>query len=188
MSINQQDDCQPQSSGSSDEQSPFYQTLKLLTEQCFNKEFTYPEIKCQELTEPVILFSGSRWKDPVLQGLKKELNERKSELSDLDIEKWHNHTSRTHPGGLIMKNMRKHFSAEMCTKAWCKFREIVHRLDLTQHLQDHQLRSVHLCEAPGAFVTSFNHYLRNKGMGLFCWWPLVTFIDSLTQLFTVVVY
>jgi len=166
MSEHQEDSCQSQNSDSDDKHSVFYQTMTLLADQNFNKEFVYPICETLSWTDPSIqnvMFSESRWTDPLLQDLKRDLNERKALLSDLDIVKWHNHTTQTHPGGLIMRMMKKHFNAEMCTQAWCKFREIVHRLDLESHLQEDQLRTVHLCEAPGAFITSFNHYLRNRG-------------------------
>ncbi|KAK2151175.1 hypothetical protein LSH36_373g01006 [Paralvinella palmiformis] len=177
MSEHQEDSCQSQNSDSDDKHSVFYQTMTLLADQNFNKEFVYPICETLSWTDPSIqnvMFSESRWTDPLLQDLKRDLNERKALLSDLDIVKWHNHTTQTHPGGLIMRMMKKHFNAEMCTQAWCKFREIVHRLDLESHLQEDQLRTVHLCEAPGAFITSFNHYLRNRGFINYWIWLGVT--------------
>ncbi len=47
-------------------------------------------------------------------------------------------------------------------QAWCKFYEIVYQLKLIPKSArlENKLYTIHLCEAPGAFVASLNHYLK----------------------------
>ena len=47
---------------------------------------------------------------------------------------------------------------EMGTKAWCKMYEILVAYELAPPTP--KCNTVHLCEAPGAFITATNHYLR----------------------------
>ncbi|CAH1975529.1 unnamed protein product [Acanthoscelides obtectus] len=48
--------------------------------------------------------------------------------------------------------------------AWCKFFEMLGHFPIVPEavLKEKHLNSVHLCEAPGAFVCSLNHYLVSK--------------------------
>ena len=55
---------------------------------------------------------------------------------------------------------------EMLTQAWCKFTECVNRYDL---VEGSALNSVHLCEAPGAFVAALNHHIQSRCDGSFEW-------------------
>ena len=104
--------------------------------------------------------------------LKDELNQKKSLLNDMDIVQWHLHTRRAHKAGLVVKHLRENFHAEMCTQAWAKFHEILNSFDLiTEDAQKTgTFRSVHLCEAPGAFVASLNHFLKSHCRGLEWHW------------------
>ena len=101
------------------------------------------------------------WEIPELQAMKRELNAIKSRLSDKDIISWHQHTCATSRAGLVVSSVKRLIRPEMGTQAWCKFYEL---LSLWAVLPDvcgdggTQLRSLHLCEAPGAFVTALNHY------------------------------
>ena len=86
----------------------------------------------------------------------------KSSLSDVDITKWHEHTQRTNRSGQVIHHIRHHCRPELCTQAWCKFHEIVAQYQL---IPTHEpvINTLHLCEAPGAFITSLNHYLYDTG-------------------------
>lgn len=99
-----------------------------------------------------------------LLSLKNELNATKSLLNDMDIEDWHQHTRQLHKGGLVVKHLRGHSRAEMCTQAWAKFKEILGSYNMIpdQALQSKQINTVHLCEAPGAFIACMNHHLKNN--------------------------
>lgn len=50
------------------------------------------------------------------------------------------------------------FQVEMGTKAWCKMYEILVAYELAPPTPE--CSTVHVCEAPGAFITATNHYLR----------------------------
>ncbi|XP_013407323.1 cap-specific mRNA (nucleoside-2'-O-)-methyltransferase 2 [Lingula anatina] len=99
--------------------------------------------------------------------LKKELNDTKSLLSDKDIGTWHRHTQQANPAGKVVSSIKEMFSPELCTQAWCKFYEILSHFHLIPD-EDDTFRTLHLCEAPGAFVCSLNHYLKSK-KATTCW-------------------
>ncbi|XP_071802442.1 cap-specific mRNA (nucleoside-2'-O-)-methyltransferase 2-like [Asterias amurensis] len=105
--------------------------------------------------------------DPVLTGYKAELNDLKCKLSDKEIRTWHQHTSFTHRSALVIPHLRCNVWAELCTQAWCKFYEILSSYDIIQRgfyaKEAKPFTSVHLCEAPGAFVTSLNHFMKSHG-------------------------
>ena len=100
--------------------------------------------------------------------LKDELNRKKSLLNDMDIVEWRSHTRRVHKAGLVVKHLREKLHVEMCTQAWAKFHEIIHSFDLIPDdvQQAGRFRSVHLCEAPGAFIACLNHLVKSSYQGL----------------------
>ncbi|XP_077993177.1 cap-specific mRNA (nucleoside-2'-O-)-methyltransferase 2-like [Glandiceps talaboti] len=99
-----------------------------------------------------------------LSTMKSELNSTKSSLSDKDMQSWHEHTMFTNKAGRVVPHIRADYKPELCTQAWCKFREIVGTFDVIPELavQSRELNTVHLCEAPGAFITSLNHYIKTN--------------------------
>lgn len=113
------------------------------------------------------------WHHPPLQALKNSLNEVKNQLSDKDLSVWHQHTCSTNRAGTITSHLRDAANAELCTQAWAKFYEILGSFRLLPEaaLHNGELNSVHLCEAPGAFISALNHFLRTSG--LFCDWTWV---------------
>lgn len=48
------------------------------------------------------------------------------------------------------------------TQAWCKLWECVRSYNVVSGNEDGTFRSVHLCEAPGAFVAALNHHLKTN--------------------------
>ena len=82
-----------------------------------------------------------------------------------------------HLGGLVRRCVQRTRCAEMCTQAWCKFHEVLGTFPAIAELPAaRELDTIHLCEAPGAFVTSLNHFLVCKGSS----YLLLTCFDSLT--------
>ncbi|XP_076147634.1 cap-specific mRNA (nucleoside-2'-O-)-methyltransferase 2 [Alosa pseudoharengus] len=118
------------------------------------------------LTEPPQLH-------PRLQELKRSLNAVKNQLSDQDLETWHQHTCSTNRAGTVTAHLRTTANAELCTQAWAKFYEVLGTFELlpAEALQQGELHSVHLCEAPGAFISALNHFLRTSGLP--CDWTWV---------------
>ncbi|XP_065368055.1 cap-specific mRNA (nucleoside-2'-O-)-methyltransferase 2 [Calliphora vicina] len=92
-----------------------------------------------------------------LQELKIKLNQVKSKLNDYVIEDWSLHTRRQDPAGEIPWRLKSETNAEFVTIAWCKMYECLGRFP--ELIKGPQVNSLHLCEAPGAFITAFNHYL-----------------------------
>lgn len=110
-----------------------------------------------------------------LQALKVSLNDVKNQLSDKNVQVWHQHTSSTNRAGKVIGAVRSAANAEICTQAWCKFYEILGTFKLlpNEALQNGELNTVHLCEAPGAFITALNHYLKTSEATRYCDWNWV---------------
>ncbi|CAL1536378.1 unnamed protein product, partial [Lymnaea stagnalis] len=96
--------------------------------------------------------------DSELQAQKKELNKIKDKLSSKDIEDWHTHTTKCNIAASVIPHV-KNLGVEMCTQAWVKFYEILNKHPIVPR---GNFLSLHLCEAPGAFVTSLNHFLQQR--------------------------
>ncbi|KAG1955434.1 cap-specific mRNA (nucleoside-2'-O-)-methyltransferase [Pimephales promelas] len=105
--------------------------------------------------------------------LKRSLNEVKNQLSDKDLSVWHQHTCFTNRAGGVTAHLRSTTNAELCTQAWAKFYEILGTFNLLPDnaLKSGELSSIHLCEAPGAFISALNHFLKTSG--LYCDWNWV---------------
>lgn len=94
----------------------------------------------------------------------RDLNETKSIIDHIDIKVWRENNDKT----LLTKNLIRFIQnekrIEMPTKAFCKMYEILCEyegaLGLSAH--DNSFHSVHLCEAPGAFVSATNHFVRSR--------------------------
>ncbi|NWS72228.1 CMTR2 methyltransferase, partial [Crotophaga sulcirostris] len=134
-------------------------------EKLFAKKFTYtkPVHNEWQLPDPGDTFRYNHRELSSLLALKDSMNEVKNQLSDKNLDTWHQHTSFTNKAGKIIPHVRKAVNAELCTQAWCKFHEILCSFPLLpeEALQAGELNSVHLCEAPGAFIASLNHYLKS---------------------------
>ncbi|NXD01815.1 CMTR2 methyltransferase, partial [Certhia familiaris] len=144
-------------------------------EKLFAKKFTYTKPVNDEwkLPDPSNTFTCDHVEFHSLLALKDSMNEVKNQLSDKNLEDWHRHTSFTNKAGKIISHVKKSVNAELCTQAWCKFHEILCSFPLLpeEALQDGELNSVHLCEAPGAFIASLNHFLKSHHVP--CQWNWV---------------
>ena len=73
----------------------------------------------------------------------------------------------------IHKNLKKIFinqyQAEMVTNAWIKMYEILNSVHDLIPLKEN-IKTFHLCEAPGAFISAVNHYISNRGIGTLNWY------------------
>ncbi|XP_033074831.1 cap-specific mRNA (nucleoside-2'-O-)-methyltransferase 2 [Trachypithecus francoisi] len=131
----------------------------------FAKNFSYgkPLNNEWQLPDPSEIFTCDHTEFNAFLDLKNSLNEVKNLLSDKKLDEWHEHTAFTNKAGKIISHVRKSVNAELCTQAWCKFHEILCSFPLIpqEAFQNGKLNSLHLCEAPGAFIASLNHYLKS---------------------------
>ena len=142
----------------------FGEDIEREAESTFDKRFIYSTLcdECNAADLHTDIFTSQPWMDPQLQALKEKLNETKSLLSSKDIAEWHQHTSVTNRASYVIPYVKRHVRPELCTQAWCKFYEVLTNFPLIPPDAD-QFNSVHLCEAPGAFVTSLNHCIASSG-------------------------
>lgn len=92
--------------------------------------------------------------------MKDALNATKSLLNDKNIEVWHTHTSSVNRAGSVLSRVKYEVHPELLTQAWLKFYECLSAYsDLVQIDDSCKFSSLHLCEAPGAFVAALNHFL-----------------------------
>lgn len=109
------------------------------------------------------MFAEPAWQLSEFQELKVALNRTKQKLNFFNLDQWHAHTAKMNPAGLVIDHVRKVASPDFLTQAWCKFYEIACTSDLLPRDATTGggggVFTVHLCEAPGAFVSSLNHYI-----------------------------
>ena len=115
--------------------------------------------------------------------MKQRLNTTKSQLNSMPLQRWHKHTRKLNPAATVTGLLRKQVQLstrtlkstlcllqvqpELLTQAWEKFYECFSVYNLGPKARPpgegeegpQPYNSVHLCEAPGAFVTSLNHAL-----------------------------
>ena len=132
----------------------------------FEKRFPIANNERYLLPEPTAMFKHSLWKIDKLQMLKAELNGAKNCLNSYNLDEWQSHTKRRNSAKDVMTRLRKEVQPELLTQAWSKFYEIASSFPLVPLSRiadnDRRFKSVHLCEAPGAFVTSLNHWLKTN--------------------------
>lgn len=162
-----------------DEESFLVNNNAFLINELFNKTVTLVEDGRYTLPSPERMFKESSWKIKELQTLKVELNEIKNLLNSYDLYEWHMHTSKRNKAGQVLHYVRKHIKPEFLTQAWCKFYEILSSFDVVPQNEiiksNNSFTSVHLCEAPGAFITSLNHWLKTNT--IFNWNWLATTLN-----------
>ncbi|XP_077570287.1 cap-specific mRNA (nucleoside-2'-O-)-methyltransferase 2 isoform X1 [Stigmatopora nigra] len=141
----------------------------------FSKSRTYNKPTNEEWCIPnanVALRQQEKMENVRLQALKVSLNSVKNQLSDKNIEVWHQHTSSTNRAGKVIATVRSAANAEICTQAWCKFYEILGTFSVLpgEALLSGELNTLHLCEAPGAFISALNHYVKTNERTRYCDW------------------
>ncbi|CAF1271805.1 unnamed protein product [Adineta steineri] len=91
--------------------------------------------------------------------IKQQLNHTKSLLSDKDITDWNRHTAYMNTASTIVPYLREKLHIEIGTQAWAKMFEILAKFQLINHVNNEKWRTLHLCEAPGGFISALNHFL-----------------------------
>ncbi|CAF3711820.1 unnamed protein product [Rotaria sp. Silwood1] len=94
-----------------------------------------------------------------LTTIKQQLNDVKSLLSDKDIIDWNRHTAHMNTASTIVPYLREKLNIEIGTQAWAKMYEILANFDLINCENNQKWITLHLCEAPGAFISALNHFL-----------------------------
>ena len=107
----------------------------------------------------VFFSSANAQKHQGLQIIKSILNHVKSKLNDYQIEEWSRHTRNRNPAQQILIHLKNVIHAEFVTQAFAKFFECISAYPMIGDVGN-VFQSVHLCEAPGAFIAALNHYLK----------------------------
>ena len=108
------------------------------------------------------------WADLLV--LKEELNDLKSHLNDKEITTWRKHTQQQHMGGDVVQHLKGTVNPDLCTQAWTKMHEVLFQFDVVPK-DGKSFKSVHLCEAPGAFISSVNHFIKTHRKNVqWYWW------------------
>lgn len=129
----------------------------------FNKKFKFEPPACGwDLPLESEMYTADKWKIEELMAMKDELNSVKNKLNDFNLDEWHKHTRAMNKAGAVLWTLKKEVEPEFATQAWCKFYEVCYSYNFVCDMAQEQcsLNSLHLCEAPGAFITSLNHYLK----------------------------
>ncbi|KAF4678299.1 FtsJ methyltransferase domain containing 1 [Perkinsus chesapeaki] len=122
-----------------------------------------------------------------VQEAKTRLNETKSKLDGLDLEPWKAHTRETLVTSFVVRQVRDYSQAELCTNAWCKMMEMLEAMplipkDICKGVEEGgdggvngNIRTMHLCECPGGFISATNHHLKTKHPNMDSWqWMAIT--------------
>ena len=130
----------------------------------FQKIFVLQENKISIPTSsPDSWFTAKSFEsDPEFQQMKEELNNVKGLLNSMPLAKWHKHTKFQNPAGLIIGEVRRQAKAELLTQAFLKFMEILCRFPALIPDNKNEYNTLHLCEAPGAFITALNHQIKTN--------------------------
>ncbi|XP_014233319.1 cap-specific mRNA (nucleoside-2'-O-)-methyltransferase 2 isoform X1 [Trichogramma pretiosum] len=143
-----------------------FSEMRESAEKMFYKSFTIEGNQNYKLPLPESMFVKKPWIIEELQNLKTLLNEVKSKLNCYPLSKWHKHTTNRNKAKDIEWRLRKEYDPELLTQAWCKFHEIISKYPLISKdliiENNYEFSSLHLCEAPGAFITCLNHWLKTN--------------------------
>lgn len=132
-------------------ESYFDKKVKIKTE---NEDYQLPPID-------KFFSSSSSEKHKELQVIKQILNHVKSKLNDFQIQEWTKHTTCRNPARQIIHHLRNELKCEFVTQAFGKFYECLSTFPIVESSKfDKRLQSIHLCEAPGAFIAALNHYMK----------------------------
>lgn len=93
--------------------------------------------------------------------IKSKLDTYKNIIDRRDSNKWSVFTNKTNPYRNLRYILKSRYNTEMCTNAWLKMYEIMNSFDIVCP-RNNKFTSFHLCEAPGAFIASVNHYIKTR--------------------------
>ena len=144
-------------------------------EELYGKKFRFKdEFEQWTLPPAETMFREEPFEVSKLLKLKEQLNTTKAKLNDKEMISWHKHTNFTNRAGIVIPAVRRDYNPEMCTQGWVKFHEILWQYGSLVPESTTKLHSVHLCEAPGGFVASMNHFLKTHRMDCEWKWRAMT--------------
>jgi len=125
---------------------------------------------------PLISRSDEVFRDNLIELHKLKLTTSAKWFKDILFENnsellcWNYIVKKTNPFRYLPKILGEQFGAQIVTNAWMKFFEILTiNPRLTRKFPDTIWKSCHICEAPGAFISALNHYLRQEGNTITKW-------------------
>lgn len=118
-----------------------------------NENYSLPPVE-------VFFSSANNQNHEGLQIIKSILNHVKSKLNDYQIEEWSYHTRQRNPAQHIPVHLKNVIRCEFVTQAFAKFFEVLNSFQMVNNFEEKTFQSVHLCEAPGAFIVALNHYMK----------------------------
>ena len=128
-----------------------------------DKHFAVPSPACGLPPASEIFSAAAYAKAHASEVEAKALGDTKSLLDEKDIVVWKQHTAKTLITGDVVKSLRKEKDPEMCTKAFAKMYEMLCAYDLVAPRRDTDAyNTLHVCEAPGAFICATNHYIKSR--------------------------
>lgn len=136
----------------------------------FNKCYTLSLNVDWTLPEKEDIYSSPSYEIRNMKELDDALFQCKSQLNNYNSEDWRIHTKRRNLIASLMHEIRSRNATELFIQSWPKLWEILYKFKLIPE-DSRTVNSVHLCEAPGAFVSALNHYLKqNRPTVNFNWW------------------
>lgn len=113
------------------------------------------------LPDSQLLFADARYVIKGLQELQQGLYDCKCQLNDFKREEWRLHTKKRNLIASLLYTIQQNASAELVIQSWPKIWEILHKYELIPEDVE-SLYSIHLAEAPGAFISALNHFLKQN--------------------------
>lgn len=123
----------------------------------FQKVFEFE--RTHEWRLPKSAFTAPHFHIQELQDMKRDLNHVKGKLNEFNLAEWTLHTQSRDVAGYVIGQLKRRIRPELLTQAWCKFYEVLCTFPVIKLNETGCFRSLHLCEAPGAFICALNHYL-----------------------------
>lgn len=113
--------------------------------------------------------------------LKRELNKVKSSIelvapTPSEIDQYLKITAITDRYKFLRSIIEKHYNGQHVTNAWIKLYEILETFSTS--LKNSKLTTMHLCEAPGAFIPVVNHYVKSHNKNYQFDWHAQSLIET----------
>lgn len=99
---------------------------------------------------------------PEIENIKELLDKTKNRIDSLD-QKWTWSINNLNLYRALKGFVSHKLGAQLVTNAWFKMFEILNYISFKSG--EESIKSFHLCEAPGAFISALNHYLDTKSRG-----------------------